>query len=153
MSTWIVIADGWHARVLREPVPGGALEQALPEDLVNTAARGFSRERGDDRPGRAFDPGAGSPHAMEPREDPHQREERRFAEQVAKVINAAAERKSFERLVIVAPPRMLGDLRPALGSAAKARVVGEVAKELLRLPEAALAEHLRKILDETRFPA
>lgn len=152
MGTWIVIADGWHARILRETVRGGDLEPAVAEEIENPKARGFSRERGDDRPGRAFDPGSGSPHAMEPREDPHQREERKFAEHVARIVNEAAERKAFERLVVVAPPRMLGDLRAALGDGAKRRLVGEVPKELLKLPKLEFTRHVRAILDETHHP-
>lgn len=153
MTTWILVADGWHARVFAQAVPGGRLADVTPAGLEHQDARGFSRERGDDRPGRAFDPGSGSPHAMEPRVDPHQREERRFATQVARVLEAAAERRAYEKLVLVAPPRMLGDLRAEIGDGVRKRVVGEAHKELMKLPAAELERHVAEIVEGLRLPS
>jgi protein required for attachment to host cells len=82
---------------------------------------------------------------MEPRHDPHELEKESFGRYVASVVNAAAGRKAFDQLVLVAPPRALGVLRAALDEHARGRLVGEVAKDLVRMPLDKLVEHLPKI--------
>ncbi len=146
--TWFVIADGSHARVLLRTAPNAALEPALAEEMFDPVEHSFARDLGDDRPGRSFDSpgGGGARHAMEPRSDPHVLRKQAFARHVAAVINGAAERNEFDALVLVAPPKTLGEIRAALGEPAKRRVVAESPKELIKTPQAELAGHLDGIL-------
>ena len=53
---------------------------------------------------------------------------------------------SFSRLIIVAPPVMLGDLRACRSKALGARVAAEVAKDLVKIPDGELRPHLRDIV-------
>ncbi len=151
--TWFVIADGMHARVFKQAAARGAIVPVLDHELIEPRAQGFSRELGDDRPGRAFDPGSGARHAMEPRSDPHTRIKEAFARRVAELVNQAAGRGELERLVLVAPPRTLGELRIELTALVRRRIIAESAKDLMKIPHAELGAHLARIVAEAKLPA
>jgi protein required for attachment to host cells len=145
-TTWIVIADGMHARILRQDKPGGPLAAALDRELYEPASHGFSRDLKSDAPGRAFDPGSGARHSMEPRTDPKTHEKQTFARRVADLINDAASRGTFDQLVLVAPPRTLGELRTQLDDSARKLVIGEVHHDLVKTPIHELPQHLSEVL-------
>jgi protein required for attachment to host cells len=140
--TWILIADGMHARVLCQRAPGGTLATLPDYELAAPAVKGFSRDLKSDRPGRAFDTGSGQRHAMEPRSDPHSQEKLAFARKVAGLLNEAAACGEFQRLVLVAPPRMLGALRSQLDEPTRALVTWELARDLVRAPISDLGRQL-----------
>jgi protein required for attachment to host cells len=146
-KTWIVIADGMHARILRQDKRGAPLAPALDQELYEPAAHGFSRDLKSDAPGRAFDStGSGGRHAMEPRTDPKTHEKQVFARRVAELVNDAALRKSFDQLVLVAPPKTLGELRTQLGENAKRLIIGEIDRDLVKTPASELPGHLSDVL-------
>lgn len=142
---WVMVADAAQARVfVREgehdflPVDGAVLD--------NPAAHVPSRDLVSDKPGRSIESVGGMHHAEEPRSDPHRAAKTEFAHKVAGYLEQKAEAGSFDRLVMVAPPRMLGDLRGALGRHATARLAGTVAKDLTKIPTLKLKEQLQSIL-------
>ncbi len=53
---------------------------------------------------------------------------------MAERINAAAESGEMKEIVIVAPPRTLGEIRKDLSSKAHGKVAGELDKDLTRHP-------------------
>ncbi|UCH73938.1 MAG: host attachment protein [Rhodospirillales bacterium] len=141
-TTWFVIADGAKARVLARHGGAGPLEPASELCFTEAEARLPSRDVGADRPGRVHESADTARHAMEPRVDWHRFAKQQFAKSVAAALEAAAQAKRFGQLVLVAPPRTLGDLRQALGPHAAARVAGEIAKDLTNLPDHDLPAHL-----------
>lgn len=142
-ETWILVADGGRARVLR--LHGNKLEPALPEDFAG--ANVPSREINSDRPGRTFDSHGAGRHAIEPREDPKQAEETSFVRDVAATIETHAKAQAFERLIVVADPRSLGVLRAAFGPKTRERIKDEIAKDLTKLsPDDLLAALSDKIV-------
>ena len=146
LKTWVVVADGARARVLINEGPGSGLKPALDHEFVEAETHRHARDVKSDRPGRAFDTGSGQRHAMEPHHDPHAWEKRQFARTVARLIDDHAGRPSFDRLILVAPPRVLGDLRVELPRRAAARVVHELDKDLTHAPLSDIADHLRDVL-------
>lgn len=138
--TWIVVADHQRARVYENDgpgkgmaaVPGLAFETHLPRD----------REIMADKPGRGHESATTGRHAMEPRTDAHRLEGRRFVETVAGALDDAAKRGAFDRLVVVAPPRALGEFRDILPERVRDRVSGELAEDLTKTPEPELAGRL-----------
>ena len=112
------------------------------------------REQGTDRPGRAF-ASAGSPRtgsavsagannrSAYEETDFHQLEEDRFAAEAAEMLNRRALRKEFEALVVVAPPKTLGELRKHYHKEVEKRLVGEVAKDLTNMPVAEIERTLQ----------
>jgi protein required for attachment to host cells len=68
--------------------------------------------------------------------DDHSREEARFATETMALVNRRMESGAFDRLVVVADPRTLGELRGHYGRDLEARLIGEVAKDLVKHPVA-----------------
>ena len=62
--------------------------------------------------------------------DFHQLEEDRWAKSAAAEVNKRALSNDFEALVIIAPPKALGELRKQLHKEAAKRVVCEISKEM-----------------------
>jgi protein required for attachment to host cells len=56
------------------------------------------------------------------------------------------EQKSYDRLVIVATPVTLGDLRAAISDHVRDKIVGEVAQDLTKIPNGEIAEHIKGVL-------
>jgi protein required for attachment to host cells len=65
--------------------------------------------------------------------DFHQQEEDRFAADTAAMLKARALRNEFEALVVVAPPRTLGELRKHYHKEVERRLVAELPKDLVNL--------------------
>lgn len=139
-TTWILIADGAHARVLEQDRESHRFKPAFEQEFFGQAAP--SREIASDRPGRSFDSAGEGRHAMEPHTDPHRHAKYAFAGDLAKHLQKAAARHRFDRLVLIAAPRTLGDLRDLLPDQVKKRVVGEIDKDLTNVPTRDLGDHL-----------
>ena len=127
----VLVSDGRRARFLRNrgtPVePQLVLESALDSDNPPT------REQGTDQPGRTHAPDGRSHSAIE-QTDWHQQAEERFAAQVANLLYHMEHANKFDELVVVAPPKMLGDLRARLHPEVAECVIAEVAKDLAGHP-------------------
>jgi protein required for attachment to host cells len=130
-SAWLLRADARHRRL--EPIQGEthAAGRRKPGDLVS------------DRAGRSFDSShGGARHAMEPDTDLKRAELRRFVLHLAHELDQAALAGRYAGLVLVAEPRMLGELRSTLPKHVAERVTMEVHKDLAGLDLAQLAERL-----------
>ena len=68
------------------------------------------------------------------------------AHQLADVLASRLRSKAYDRLVIVAAPSALGDLRAAISEQVRAKVTGEVAKDLTKTPDGEVAGHLKDVL-------
>ena len=143
---WVLVADGEKALFLRNVA--GAAQPELELLRVESQDNPRRGEQTSDRPGRIPDTGAGQLSAME-EPDWHRLAKDRFAAGVAAIINREADTGAFEDIVLVAPPKTLGELREHLHGAAADRVRAEIGKTLTNhpLPEikrrviAALAAH------------
>jgi protein required for attachment to host cells len=69
---------------------------------------------------------------------------------VVRLLDEKRKNRAFERLIIVAPPQFLGDLRAAMPQQLQASVAEEVGKDLSKLPLHELQDHLREVLDAQR---
>ena len=66
--------------------------------------------------------------------DYHQMEEDKFATEIAELLKKQAMSGSYESLIIVAPPKTLGELRKHYHKEVTDRLVGEVGKDLTGHP-------------------
>lgn len=76
-------------------------------------------------------PGSGSRHhsnSINP--DVHRKEEDGFAAATANHLNHLAVEGSLERLLVISDPRTLGELRKHFHSTLRAKIVGELSKDL-----------------------
>lgn len=76
--------------------------------------------------GGAFAPSRGTMEEV----DFHQQEEDRFAAETAEMLKRRALANEFEKLIIVAPPKTLGELRKHYHKEVENRLAGELAKDL-----------------------
>jgi len=124
---WILVADGEKALFLRNEgdaqYPNFEVIREMKEDNPPT------REQGTDQPGRHYDSGMPNKSGFE-ETDWHRIGKERFAEDVAERLYKLAHRGEFDKLILVAPPLVLGTLRKAIHKEVAQRVVDEVPKTL-----------------------
>jgi len=143
-KTWILVADGARARILHNDGPGKGLSDSMNHGLA--ASHAPSRSFGTDKPGRGFASVGKSRHAKVPRIDFHTFEKQRFARDVAAMLDAAEAKGAFDRLVLVAPAKTLGELRRTIGAACLNKVMAELGKDLTHVPVHDLESHLDKVM-------
>jgi protein required for attachment to host cells len=142
--TFVLVADGARARLFVTAPENAGLLPALDQEFVGTNLP--SRQLGSDRPGRAYNSQGAGRHAMQPPTDPHRYEERAFAREVAAVLDEACDRAAFDNLIVVAPPKALGDLRAEFSDAVRKRITAELPKDLTKIAIHDLPAHLREVL-------
>lgn len=69
-----------------------------------------------------------------------------FIHGVAGLLDQAVREDAFDRMILVAAPRILGDLRNVLSKSVHIRVMAEVSKELTGLGNKALQDELTEIV-------
>jgi protein required for attachment to host cells len=116
-GTWILVADGEEARLLRNAgtdykVSLEQVELLKPLDLIDDGPSGH-------RP---------------PESDEQSIDEATFAKQLVHRLNAAALQNKYEHLVLMADPQTLGQMRPQLHKETERRIIREVAKTFTNAP-------------------
>jgi protein required for attachment to host cells len=150
IRTWIVVADGARARFFTVAEDGSKLVAARAADMVAPLNRRPARDLKSDKPGRSYSSSrSGMRHALEPPHDYHKIEKHRFSASLAKALDEANEGNAFDRLVLVAPHRSLGELRGLLSARVKRRISQEIPKELTNQTIPQLWRQLRPLV----FPA
>jgi protein required for attachment to host cells len=142
--TWIVVADRGRALVFENQGPGkGVKRAAIPQkESPHRAAREIMA----DKPGRAFDSHGQGRHAMEPQTDPVKVEMRTFLAEVIGDLSRAHRDKKFDRLVLIAPPAALGEMRKLLPQELELLVIGEIDKDLTHANASELTRHLGEVM-------
>lgn len=141
INTWIVVADGTRARAVLNTGPNTGLK-LLGEEMFSSNSSP-ARELGTDRPGRVHDRKGPGRHAVAPRSDLHIFEKTRFAKEVAALLNNAVLEKWFDRLVLVAPAKTLGDLRAMINDQVRERVTAELVHDYTHLSLSELEDILK----------
>lgn len=143
--TWILTADGRQARVWEWKSREEAL--TLVPDFVRRVenASKFSRDMKSDRPGRSFASMGTGRSAIEPRSDPHMHEKDEFARKLAGDLDRALKEHRFRKLIVVAPPHMLGNLRQNFSDQLEQAITGQSDKDYMNADVEALYYHAAQI--------
>jgi protein required for attachment to host cells len=136
---WYVIADGGRARFVERDEAG--VFRTL-SSFVSTELHKSTHEMGRDRPARVKESATPSRHAVEPRRDLHEAAKEDFVRTVAAELAALHGEGKFDELVLVAPPRALGEFRDCLSKPTAKAVVKELDKDLTKVPDHELPSHL-----------
>lgn len=136
---WILVADGQKARFLASERRNEDPAPALPDMVVPNPP---TREQGTERPGRIHESVGARRSAYEPPTDMHRQAKRDFAKAVAEALLVKTRENAFDKLIVVAPPETLGDLRAALAPEVKAHLIGERAKDYTALTAREIKEQL-----------
>lgn len=139
---WVLVADAGRARILERQSLNAAWEERTEDERALKVPP--SRSLGSDRPGRTYESVGGARHAVEPRQDLHDAAEAEFARQLAARLEDDARQDRYKRLLLIAPPRFLGQLTRALGEAAQHRLRGTLDKDLVHAQLPDIVEHLRE---------
>ena len=132
-NAMVVVADGRKMLLFRNQGDEAYLQLEVVdhEEKPVPAREDFAT----DEPGTMRDYGAGMQQRSGYEDtDFHQLEEDRFAADTAEMLRKRALRNEFTKLIVVAPPRALGELRKHYHKEVEARVIGEIAKDLTNRP-------------------
>lgn len=127
----VLVADGRKSLFLRNKGDAEALNLVVEDQHAHADLK--DGEMKTDAPGRSISSVGSHRSAME-EPDYHQLEEDRFAADTAALLSKRAQANGYEKLIIVAPPRTLGELRRHYDKAVEARIVAEVDKDLVNHP-------------------
>lgn len=129
LKTCFLIADGRHARWVARDYETGALRTVRELHAHDRAAHAYS--------GGVVESATGHRHGGREPHEPARRQADAFAAEVAAAIGEVA-----ERLVLVAPPRVLNAIEAELAAAARARLAGTLPKDLTKVPDHELGRWL-----------
>lgn len=131
-DTFVVVADGKKMLFLRNEgdaeFPKLELERKREQELRSDS------EMKTDEAGRTFDASGGAGRSAYEETDFHQLEEDRFAAETAELLKQRAMRNEYDALIVVAPPRTLGELRKHYHKEVQKRLTAEIAKDLTGHP-------------------
>jgi protein required for attachment to host cells len=130
--TWVLIADGNHAKVFEHSGPGTGLK-AIPELMFEEQPVRAQEVR----VGRSETGGTGAPTTA-----PTDAREGRFMKAMAATLDEKLRAGAFRHLVIVAEPTALGEIRPCLSKPLQQVVVAELPKDLTRQSTPDIERHL-----------
>ena len=128
---WVLVADGEKALFLKNEgdtkYPSLTVVRELQEENPPT------RLQGSDRPGR-FNDGPNVHKSAVADTDWHRIAKERFAEEIAARLYKLAHHGDFKKIILVAPPVVLGEIRKQLHKEVSDRIVAEVPKTLTNHP-------------------
>lgn len=137
---WVVVADESSARLFATDKIRAELEEF--ETLTNPEARLHEQDLVAGRRGRSFDSRGENRHAIEPQTSARDQAARRFAKTITDKLEQGAGSHTYNRLILVAPPEMLGLLRQTLGGNARKLLHHTVGKDLVHAKPAEILKHL-----------
>lgn len=138
MSIRVVVADERRADFFDAYRPSAPLGDC--GSISNPSAGLKDRDLETDRAGRRYGGTSGvmragsahgHHHGVAGERSTERHELTLFAKDVARRIEAGRVNHEFEKLVLIAPPRMMGLLRQSLSSSAEATLVSEISKDLI----------------------
>jgi protein required for attachment to host cells len=136
----VLIGDGRKALFLRNKGAPARLrfevEDVFEQDNPSTS------EQGTDQPGRAVTGVGTARNGAIEGTDWHRLAEERFAVEIADTLYRRIHAGHCEKLVVVAPPRVLGEMRKAFHKEVAACISAEVPKELTSHPVAEIEKIL-----------
>ncbi len=142
-GTWVLVADGEKALFLRND--GDADTPNLTVVREEEQENPPTREQGTQKPGR-FNDGPSVHRSAVGDTDWHWLEKERFASDLADILYKLAYTGRFERLIIAAAPKILGELRKELHIEVTSKVVAETDMTLTNHP---IDEIARRVVDAT----
>jgi protein required for attachment to host cells len=136
--SWVVVGDSSGARIFKFDRQGDAWSLVEKIDGNGTANSNGTSDFG---PKASEHKGAlhGHGNIENVRKETT---ERRFAHLLAHVLERGLTENSFGRLILVAQPKLLGELRENLSRGLKAKIVAEVSKDYVHLTGNEIREQL-----------
>ncbi len=144
-SIMVVVADSSRARIFTTDSPSSPLNEI--ETMAHPEGRMHEQNMVSDLPGKDFGQDAGTGgHAYQDETEPKQQEVIDFAKRIADYLDDTRKSNKLGRLLIVAAPAFLGELRKQMSEQTNEFVVFESAKNLTQHSVEDIRNHLPKFL-------
>lgn len=121
---WVVVADGEKALFLRNHGDGKFPNLAVVQEMEHENPP--TREQGSGKPGRYSE----GPRSAIEETDWHRLEKERFADDIAERLYKLAHKGEFSEVILVAPPRILGEMRQKLHKEVSDKLRAQIPKTL-----------------------
>jgi protein required for attachment to host cells len=141
MMMHALVADTRSIRIFEASGRAGAPWEVAV--LRNAAAGRHERDLVSDRPGRVINGASGSHQAYERKASAKQHAMQIWLKQIGPSLRELIESRESDALVLVASPRMLGNLRKSLPASIRKLVAGEMPLDLTNASVADLKRRLR----------
>lgn len=146
LRTWVVTADSARAQLYMYDHSTDGLHAAALSGLPSDEQRIQSHTEKSDHPGRGFaSSGGGVRHALEGHSDYRKLEKHKFTVAVAQALAHAAGNNEFDRLILVAPSRSIGEFRKCLPDNVQART-DFLRKDLTKSPVAQIWDEVASLV-------
>lgn len=138
-KSWVIVCDGAKALFLRNDGDAELVNltvvdhQSQPDEAT--------RDLGSDRPGRVHQSEGAERSAMGDT-DWHAAAEADFLKTVAETVKTRVATQEIKAMILVAPPKALGILRPELSSLPDGVLRAELDKDLVKLSVPEIEKHL-----------
>jgi protein required for attachment to host cells len=126
MTTYIVVADAARARIFTRD----ALTLVEQDSLVHAASRLHEGDLVTGHGADVHESTANTVRSSGGENTAHAHEEQVFAKEVAERVYRARVDNHLDKLILVAPPRFLGQLRDKLDGPTTKRIIHSLAKDL-----------------------
>jgi len=143
--TWIVVADGGHARILESGRPHSGITVRL--DLTSDARQTAGKLAADRLP-RTQESKSPARHGITPRISLKDHEKRAFAARLADYLKGGL--GNFDQLVLVAPIRFLNLVRETLPDDVSKKISVMRGKDLTWMSDAEVLDHLGPLGGQVR---
>lgn len=139
--TWILVAHRSGARLYEKQDK----KLTLVQEIEHPEGKLKNQDINTDRPGRSFDRKGAGRHAMSSEQEATEREAIRFARQLAAILEDGRLHHRYAKLVLVAEPRFLGELRAALTPETDSTIRATLGKDLAWLENQAVPKYLETV--------
>ena len=139
IRTWILIANGSSAHMAEHTGPGRGLSMLAHNWTAEPEAEHA------DRSGRSFKRIGPTRHGFEPHGAGNEQHEA-FARLLTGKLSSLHAGNHFDRLIVCAPPALLGTLRKHMPDTLTDVVSTEIAKDLTNIPAIKLPAHFFEVL-------
>lgn len=142
-NTRVIVANRTGATLYLGHGNGGALR--LSREIDHPEGRLRERDREADRPGRGNSrKGGGARHGLSPQETSVEHDARMFALRLVDELEHERIQGAFDRLAVVAPPKLLGTIKNAMPGILRGMLVATLDKDMRGLPSDLIRDELNE---------
>ena len=142
----IVVADSSRARIFTVDSAHSPLNEI--ETIVHPEGRLHEQDMVSDLPGKDAGKGGAGDHAYQEKIAPKEQEMIAFAKRIADYLESARKANQLKKLVIIAAPEFLGELRSHLSTETSEKIVYELDKNIAHHSEEDIRQHLSQFLSQ-----
>ena len=140
MSMMIVVADSARARIFTADSANSPLNEI--ETMSHPEGRMHEQDMVSDMPGKGSGKGGGGDHAYQEKIEPKEQEMIVFAKRVADYLDDARKANKLNKLLLIAAPAFLGELKTHLSDETSKNIVFELDKNIAHHSVEDIRQHL-----------